>query len=459
MLFTTVNYAAFLAIVFAAYWLARGRRLQNALIVGASYVFYGWVHPWFCALVVVVTLADYFAALGMRRYPRSARRFLVLAAVANLGLLASFKFFSRHVHVALAAMGLDPGEAAAAVLLPVGISFYSLQGLGYVIDCYRGDVEPRRDLLDFAVFVSFFAQLVAGPIERAQSLLPQIERPRRWDPQRLRAGVALLVTGCLKKMVVADNIAVHVDRIFMLENPTVLLLVVGTMGFAVQILADFSAYTDLARGSASLLGFDLVENFRSPYLAVSPSDFWRRWHVSFSTWIRDYVYIPLGGSRVGSAWRFGGVLMATMGLAGLWHGADWNFLVWGFYGAAVLFIYHRLGMGGRWCPRTPAGVAAARAVMIPLTLFGWLLFRSHSLTWLAGALAHARWGWGGEFGQATVLVAGLVVFYSLPVIALRLLDRFAPGPGWARSAFYGGAISLTLLLARLGENDFIYFKF
>jgi D-alanyl-lipoteichoic acid acyltransferase DltB (MBOAT superfamily) len=260
-------------------------------------------------------------------------------------------------------------------------------------------------------------------------------------------------------MVVADNIAVHVDRVYMLQHPPLIVLAVGTLAFAIQIYADFSGYTDIARGCARLLGFNLMENFRAPYLAVSPSDFWRRWHISFSTWIRDYLYIPLGGSRVRTAWQFALVLLVTLGLSGLWHGAQWHFVAWGGYWAAILFVFHRLGLAGRWAPTGGPQAIAAWGATFSLTLVGWAIFRAPDLGWLSGILRDPLQGSGVAAQLAAACIAGSVFVYSLPLLVTALVRWLAPDVALVRAVVNGLLLASLVLLARTGANDFIYFQF
>ncbi len=468
MVFTSTTFLAFYAIVFVLYWAARNRRAQNVLLLLGSYVFYGFVHPWFCLLIASSTVVDYVCGRGMGQgSARAKRAWLALSLTFNLGLLGVFKyydFFARSFADALGTFGLELQPVELLVLLPVGISFYTFQTLSYTIDVYRGHLEPRRNLLDFAVFVSFFPQLVAGPIERATRFLPQLERARRWSWSALYPAVQLIVGGYLKKLVVADNVGRYVDEIFELQTPTIALLAVASLGFAVQIYADFSAYTDIARGIAKLLGFDLIVNFRSPYLATSPSDFWRRWHISFSSWIRDYLYIPMGGSRVKTKVGFFCVLLASLGLSGLWHGAAWNFVLWGVYHAVLVFVYHQLGWGGRWAPRGPVGYALAVPTMFAFTLVGWLIFRTSDMSWLMAAFAHFRIGLTGDYGAAAVYTLALVLLYSSPMLVQGCVERLPAATDSAiasflRSAFLAAALIAIALFAGDGSNDFIYFRF
>lgn len=480
MIFTSSTFACFLLIVFSLYWMLPKRSLQNSMLLVASYLFYGWVHPWFCGLIAISTAIDYVCALGMERQKQDGNRVTVRAATGlspsmwspkvwlwvslatNLGMLGTFKyfnFFADNVHIALSTAGLTVAPRVLDVVLPVGISFYTFQTLSYTIDVYRGQLHARRNFIDFALFVSFFPQLVAGPIERASHFLPQVEKDRRWCTQKIVSAVPLLLTGYLKKMVVADNVSVIVDRIFLLEHPPLTLLAVGSFGFAIQIFADFSAYTDIARGCARLLGFELMENFRAPYLAISPSDFWRRWHISFSSWIRDYVYIPLGGSKSEGAWKAVWTLMATMTLSGLWHGAAWNFVVWGVFHGLLLAAYHGIGCGGRWQPNTKIGWLLAWATMQVLIVCGWALFRAPTLGWLFDAVSRplSQVDPTGAIASAVCLVT--FVGYALPWLLAWALEYWRSEREWELATYRWAQVAIILLLANPNPQEFIYFQF
>jgi len=465
MAFTDLSYAIFLPVVFVLYWIVRHKTAQNLVLLLASYLFYGFIHPWFCLLIAMSTVVDYISGLLLEKPDRPAglrKGVLATSLVVNLGLLGVFKyfnFFAANAGALLETIGIRVEPLLLGVVLPVGISFYTFQTLSYTIDIYRGKMRPRRNFIDFAVFVSCFPQLVAGPIERASRFLPQIETPRRWRWDVLFSAVPLLVLGFFKKLVVADNLAGLVEQVYMLEEPSAFVLFGGTLAFAIQILADFSAYTDIARGSARLLGFELVKNFDAPYLAVSPSDFWRRWHISLSTWIRDYVYIPLGGSKVDSRWRHAWILIVTFGLCGLWHGAQWHFVAWGLYHALLLIVYHQLGMGGRWKPEGVLRIAASWSVMILLTLVGWTLFRATSLGWLAGAIGHGRLGLAGDDFFVGALLLGYCLVYTFGWMLFSLAQRFWAHLYWHRVVCHWVLFSLILLLANRDPEAFIYFQF
>ncbi len=318
----------------------------------------------------------------MEAWPRRRRTFLWVSVVSNFGMLGFFKyfdFFVENVAAALAAAGLQVSEPSLRILLPVGISFYTFQAMSYTIDVYRGELHARRSLLDLAVFISFFPHLVAGPIQRASYLLPQVESTRRFSVEQARSGFVLICWGFFKKLVIADNVGVIANKVFALSDPTFYILWAGVFAFAIQIYADFSAYTDIARGTSRWLGFELTENFDHPYMARSPADFWRRWNISLSSWFRDYVYIPLGGSRHGTRPWVRNV-MVTFLLSGFWHGASWNYVLWGFYHGVLLVLTRgRAGTGRDARPSRAWLVVPQIAGMFVLTCVGWLLFRETEL--------------------------------------------------------------------------------
>ncbi|HEX2994203.1 MAG TPA: hypothetical protein VHP14_05245, partial [Anaerolineales bacterium] len=281
MSFTSLTFWAFFTVIFATYWLIRERRWQNGLLLVASYIFYGWLTPWYALLLGLSTLADFVLARRMTTRSDKAKIYLALSLILNLGVLAFFKyygFFNTQVAEALTSVGVSVDWLFIKIFLPAGLSFYTLKKLAYILDVSRGTLEPSEDIVSFALFVSFFPQIVAGPIDRYQKLIPQIQQTRTWQPDFFYSAWPLLVTGLFKKIVIANSIGSITERIFHLEQPTLLLAIVGALGFTLEILADFSAYTDLSRGLAFVLGFETSENFNSPYLSLTPTDFWNRWH-------------------------------------------------------------------------------------------------------------------------------------------------------------------------------------
>ena len=468
MNFIQNEFLVFFVLVFTAYWMLRNRKLQNGLLVVVSAIFYGWVHPWFLLLLYSSAICDYLCGLGMKAQPEKKKAYLVASLAVNLGMLGTFKyfdFFIENVIAAFSAAGVETSLHTLGIFLPVGISFYTFQTMSYTIEVYRGKLEPRRNFIDYAVFVSFFPQLVAGPVERATNLLPQMETARTWNTDRFLSGLTLALWGGCKKVLVADTISPYVDKIFMLDEPSGAMIWAATIGFSIQILADFSGYTDIARGTARMLGFELMENFKHPYLAVNPSDFWKRWHVSFSTWIRDYLYIPLGGSRGG----FWGTVKATFGamlLSGLWHGASWSFVLWGAYHAALITGYRLVTKRiPRSVRKSTLGKPVAIGIMYFFTVLGWMIFRETDIDRLLGYFVLNPLEATPDQWLATAVMLAMCLFTATPLVVVLVLQRIvAPRipAGWmlpARTTSWALCVVLMFLFVRMNLNDFIYFAF
>jgi alginate O-acetyltransferase complex protein AlgI len=478
VIFHSLDFVVFFFVVTAVYW-RLPHRGQNLLLLGASYFFYGYVHPWFLILIATSTVIDYLSARGMEQWPDRRRVFMGISIVSNFGMLGFFKyfdFFVGNVHAVLVAAGVQASLPVLRVILPVGISFYTFQAMSYTVDVFRGELRARRSLPDVAVFISFFPHLVAGPIQRASYLLPQVEQKRRFELSKASSGFYLMVWGFFKKLVIADNVGVIANKVFALNDPSFEVLWAGVFAFAIQIYADFSAYTDLARGSSRWLGFELTENFDHPYMARNPADFWRRWNISLSSWFRDYVYIPLGGSR-GSEWIWGRNVLVTFLLSGLWHGASWNYVLWGLYHGVLLLATraHQI--------LKPAGNAAARgsrfaaleilqiAGMFVLTLVGWLLFRETQLSAIVRDLRLAPWNSSPFERQAGLYLFLLAFGYSIPLWAqsvwVELHRGVSPAPDGSSSISVallkavacGAAFTAILVLRSRTSLDFIYFQF
>ena len=477
MLFNSLVFPCFFAIVYVIYLALQGqRRWQNALLLIASYVFYGWWDARFTLLLALSTGADFLLGRALGAMPRTdayqgRRKRLLLSSLAiNLSILGFFKyfnFFSTSTTALLRSFGMNADALTINVILPVGISFYTFQTLSYTIDIYRGRLEPTRDPLAFAVFVAFFPQLVAGPIERASHFLPQLLRVRKVKAADIEAGTALLVLGYLKKLVVADNMGPIVDRVFASgSNAVGLDVVLGVVAFALQIYGDFSGYSDIARGTARLMGFDLMVNFRLPYFAKSPSDFWRRWHISLSTWLRDYVYIPLGGNRSGrlNAYRN---LTLTMWIGGLWHGAAWNYVLWGAYHGALLCVYRPFQSLSSTISRMPLAIRAATnltgwAIMLCFTLYGWLIFRTSDVA----QIGHLTSATSLASTATSSTTAFQMLSYALPLILLEIAQYagndllvIARLPVLLRGCVYGTFLIWITVFAARQPMEFIYFQF
>ncbi len=462
MLFDSPAFALFLPLMLLLYWGTQGNARRWTLLAG-SYFFYGWWDWRFCSLLALSTLVDYGCGLAIPRLS-SPRRAVWISVVANLGVLATFKYFNFFRDSAaslLSSLGFSANLPMLDVVLPLGISFYTFQTMSYTIDVYRG-AKPERNLLNFALYVSCFPQLVAGPIVRAKDFLPQLATDRDFERVDVSQGVFRLFRGLFKKVVIANALAMYVDAVF--AEPSVYAGVgtwIALYAYAFQIYMDFSGYTDVAIGVGHLLGLRFPENFNSPYLAASPSEFWRRWHITLSTWLRDYLYIPLGGSR-GTRWLTGRNLMITMALGGLWHGAAWTFIAWGVY-HGLLLASERLLFGAvrRNATRDPAlGTHILSVlVMFHLNCFGWLLFRSPDWTSVLSMLKAMTDFSGNEAHGIRVLLIVLVCATShiLPMIR-SLPDRFARLPAFGQGALAAVCMWSILLLGPQGK-PFIYFQF
>ncbi len=473
MAFDSWVYLLFLPAVLAGYFLLR-HRAQNVWLLAASYLFYGWWDWRFLGLLLVSSFLDWFCSLRIEASPdpRVRRRWLAVAVVGSLGILGAFKyldFFAGSAARLLGMLGFEADWTTLGIVLPVGISFYTFQSMSYTIDVYRRHLPACRSPIDYALYVTFFPQLVAGPIERATRLLPQVQRPRTVTNRHLAEGAFLILLGLFKKIGIADAvshlvIAAHAD----VEGASTVDLWRGVYLFTFQIYGDFSGYSDIARGSAKLLGFELMENFRQPFLARSFADLWRRWHVSLSTWLRDYLFIPLGGSH-GSKARVAINLLLTMTISGLWHGAAWTFVIWGFlHGLALAGERFLLGPEPKARPPVRGPTAWAGRVARTLLVFHalallFVLFRSpdldHAFRYLAGLLRFdvPLAEWTGLY---------LAVFYGAILLVLDVAAERAghhvallSWPAWARSAAYAAMILAVLCWSWGLGQPFIYFQF
>ena len=513
MVFQSTDYLVFLLAVFAGYWFAP-RPLQrlltiafgafmawtghplpgiaaiatalleirwpmarpgNLLLLVASYFFYAYIHPWYALLIGLTSIVDWYCALSLDRATNARRRYLVLSLTVNFSILAVFKYFGFFVDnltATAAAIGINLDQPHWKILLPVGISFYTFQSASYVVDVYRRQTEARRNFFDYALFVGFFPQLVAGPIERAGHLLSQLEAERKFSAEAIRSGLLLIFWGLFLKRAIADNAALITNKVFALEQNSFPILWAGVLAFGVQIYADFSAYTNIARGSARMLGFELCRNFNHPYLAANPADFWRRWHISLSTWFRDYVYIPLGGNR-GSDARVVRNILLTFGLSGLWHGANWNFIFWGLFHGSLVACWHLAEKHG---PRLTRGGGSAghlgRTVLTFLLVHvAWLMFREQNLSQLLKSLTLNPFIASPRAWETGFFLAAQTLLYAMPLWLLPVFERLLgpdwrklPAPeSWPRVALDGILSALllagVLVFASQVGSDFIYFQF
>ncbi|MFQ5667574.1 MAG: MBOAT family O-acyltransferase [Candidatus Binatia bacterium] len=469
MLFNSIDFLFFLPAVLIGTSLVRDR-WRNHFLLGVCYFFYSCWDWRFLGLLWLSTLIDFWAGhrIHEAQDTRTRKLALVVSVCANLTILGFFKyfdFFAGSAQVLLESVGIHASLPTLSIILPVGISFYTFQSMSYTIDIYRGEATPAAGFLEYAVYVAYFPQLVAGPIERVKHLLPQIRTPARVTAERVNIGLTLMMLGYVKKVLIADQLAPVVDRIF--ADPTHLssgVLLKGLYFFAFQIYCDFSGYTDIARGVSELFGIRLRLNFNQPYLSQSITEFWRRWHMSLSTWLRDYLYIPLGGNRHGK-WNTYRNLMLTMLLGGLWHGANWTFVVWGAVHGVWLALERLLGIGrgvasaltSAWSYWAQRGVRTL--VTFHVVLLGWVLFRAPSFQvaseYLVGILRFTNLtavGFGPLIVAAAILAIDIPQNYSGDhVVFLRI-------PWWFQSPVYA-SLCLAFILYGGANIPFIYFQF
>lgn len=457
MLFNTVQYFLFLAAVIALFYLGPAR-WRRVLLLAASYFFYMCWNPVFILLVITLTLIDYFSAVWMERVedPRRRRWLLIASLAANLGFLGYFKYYNFFASNVAQLLGRASDAFALSIILPIGISFHTFQSMSYVVDVYRREQAAIRNLLDYSLFIAFFPQLVAGPIVRARDFFRDLYHWRAPTAAEVQQAVFLVLLGLAKKMVLADQFAIVSDSYFqnVAAQPGAVPAWGGVVAFALQIFFDFSGYTDMAIGSAALLGYRFPVNFRRPYLSGSITEFWRRWHISLSGWLRDYLYISLGGNRHGR-WHTYRNLMITMLLGGIWHGASWNFLIWGGYHGMLLSLERVLPVERIWKPLRVLPVFA-------LVCVGWVFFRAANFADSAYVLGQMftnphgiqiwkNWHWG-------------LVIVSLLLTLLEertgWFDRISEAPAWA----YAGAVAaLVFGMEMFGVTEqnipFVYFQF
>ena len=469
MLFDTPIYLLFLTIVVAVYWRLNQRR-QNVLLLLASYFFYGWWDWRFLLLMIGSTIIDFLIARGIEGASDQRKRkiLLITSLVLNFAILGFFKYFNFFLDstvAALDALGIHGvPRHLLAVILPPGISFYTFQEVAYIVDVSAGRIKASRNFIEYGLFISLFPHLIAGPIQRPSHLLPQVQTRRVFDPSAFRDGCMLILMGLVRKAVIADNCAHLANAAFSgaLGNDG-WATCIGIYAFAWQIYGDFSGYSDIARGSAQLLGFHFMVNFRQPYLACSLQEFWRRWHISLSTWLRDYLYIPLGGSRGGHVKTYRNILI-TMLLGGLWHGANWTFVVWGAIHGCVLSI-ERWISGSRLHVAQSTGVRrlAGRILTFQLVCFSWIFFRAENVSSafnMLKTLGHFQWS--PDYAAAWLFVialSGLAIMMDLEMERSGGEYVFQNRVPVLRYSAALIAIALVTLFSASGNHAFIYFRF
>ena len=489
MLFNSIQFAIFLPIVFLLYWFVFDRfiskskwqlRLQNAFVVVASYVFYGWWDWRFLLLIAFTSFCSWGSGLliGEATSKKKAKVWMWLNIILNLGILATFKYYDFFVTEFAQLFHISTDGLLLKVILPVGISFYTFQALSYSIDVYRGKIDPTKDIVAFFAFISFFPQLVAGPIERATNLLPQFLKKREFNYDIAVDGMRQILWGLFKKVVVADNCARGVDAVYYWSTRTDMPgseLLLAAMLFSFQIYADFSGYSDMAIGTAKLFGIQLTRNFNNPYFSRNISEFWRRWHISLMSWFRDYVYIPLGGNKGGKLKWFCNILIVFL-LSGLWHGANWTYLVWGLYHALLFLPMVYFGKHydstcqleeGRLLPTWKE--LGQMLVTFGLVLFGWIIFRSENLhAFVCYVSGMFQWGTlracyrffvQSDIWPKTTFIIIMMVVEWLQKGKEHGMDLSSVKKVWLRATL---CIVLALVIYTFAYDDtgtFIYFQF
>lgn len=483
MLFNSIDFAIFLPIVFILYWFVthKNLKLQNLLIVAASYIFYGWWDWRFLSLVLFSSLVDYFVGIGLLKQENQTKRKILLwtSIIINLGFLGFFKYYNFFLESFIAAFsffGIEVKASSLNIILPVGISFYTFQTLSYSIDVYKRKLEPTKDFIAFSAFVTFFPQLVAGPIERATHLLPQFYTKRTFDYSKAVDGMRQILWGLFKKVVIADNCAEYANLIFNNSaDYSGSTLVLGAIFFTFQIYGDFSGYSDIAIGTSRLFGFDLMRNFNFPYFSRDVAEFWRRWHISLSTWFRDYLYFPLGGSQ-GGIWMKVRNTFIIFIVSGFWHGANWTFVVWGainaFYFLPLLLTNKNRNnletvAQGKLLPSLKEFLLML--LTFGLTVFAWIFFRAenigHAFQYVSGIFSSSLFSIPTFTGLGGALKTILLILFFVAVEWIGRENQYAIaniGSRWKRIfrwLFYFFLIFLMGMFMKSEESPFIYFQF
>jgi len=482
MLFNSIDFAIFLPIILILYWFVANKnlKLQNLLIVAASYLFYGWWDYRFLSLILFSTIVDYSVGIGLLKQENITKRKILLwtSILVNLGFLGFFKyynFFLDNFITAFSFFGTEIKANSLNIILPVGISFYTFQTLSYSIDVYKRKLEPTKDFIAFSAFVSFFPQLVAGPIERARNLLPQFYKKRTFDYSKAVDGMRQILWGLFKKIVIADNCAVFADQIFNnYHDYSGSTLVLGALFFAFQIYGDFSGYSDIAIGTARLFGFNLMQNFAFPYFSRDIAEFWRRWHISLSTWFRDYLYIPLGGSRGTNYFKIRNVFIIFL-VSGFWHGANWTFIIWGALNALYFLPIMLLNKNkintdvvaqGKYLPSVRE--VLSMTLTFSLTTIAWIFFRAedihHAISYLSNIIHPSI------LTLPELITPKLEMIYTLLCIFILVLFEWinrdkthaldiANYNKSNRWMLYLIIIIMIITFGAFNQNSFIYFQF
>ena len=483
MLFNSIDFIVFLLIVFTLFWVIPTKlgMVKNLLLLVSSYIFYGWWDWRFCILIVFSSLVDFTVGLLLKQSEEERKRkfFLFISLAINLGLLFTYKyfdFFIAEANTLLGKIGMETSMSSLGLILPVGISFYTFQSLSYSIDVYRKKIEPSRNIIQFLTYVSFFPQLVAGPIERAKSLLPQFETHSKFNYSLAVSGIYQMIWGFFKKIVIADNCAILANEIFNQSSygqTDGLVLVLGALLFAFQIYGDFSGYSDIAIGTAKLFGIKLMKNFDFPYFARDIAEFWRKWHVSLSTWFKDYVYFPLGGSRGGKLFTLRNVFAIFL-VSGFWHGANWTYIVWGLFHASLyiplyIFNLNRVNTGlvseGALFPKIKDLLLIILNFL--LVCLAWIFFRAATISkawdYILSMFANLAQT-GSDFIFDNSLTLKIILVMVIFLLVTEWINRskehgMAYDKSWKKKVSSYLALALIFFYGKFDYQEFIYFQF
>jgi len=468
MNFTSLTFWAFLLVCLFFYWLKKNRTWQNIILLIGSLIFYASFNPVYVLFLFFSITIDYWISTQMGRTNANKRRLLFFSLAVNIGVWIFFKYAdSLFTLLSNFQKTVTPAflRSSFSLLMPIGLSFFTLKKIAYILDIYHGKMTLQPDFIEYACFVAFFPQLIAGPIDRAQKLIPQFLAARRWDGQYFQDAWPLILTGIFKKMVIADSVRVIVDQIYRSSAPSKLLWVIGTLGFAVQVLADFSGYTDISRGVARLLGFETSINFNAPYLSLNFNDFWNRWHITLSEWLRDYIFFPIRRWLKQHLKNKTSLLptvlppLLTMLVSGFWHGTGWNFMAWGLFHGFVIAVSQLIAKPGSGAKPAVLKVIFSWLLTTGLLLFSWALFRTTTLTWLANVLFQSPFLSGS--GDISICLASLsfVIFYAALYLLEFAIHRWTGKTMLVRSLFYAAITLLIFIYSKSISPDFIYTHF
>jgi len=468
MSFTSLVFWIFFLACLLIYWLGKSSRWQNVVLLVASLIFYASYSLLHLFLLTLSIGFDFWISLRIQASSSAGKRWLWLGLFENVLVWFFFKYAGQLYVLINSSQQITSSAflpSVFSVLMPIGLSFFTLKKIAYLLDLYRGKIDLKPDLLEYACFVSFFPQLTAGPIDRAQKLIPQMKTARQWQRRFFEEAWPLILTGLFKKLVIADGVGVVVEQVYLSLTVSKTIWLIGTLGFAIQVLADFSGYTDMSRGIARLLGFETSINFNAPYLSLNFNDFWNRWHITLSSWLRDYIFFPLRRWLIQVAGKKNAWLsvivppLVTMLISGIWHGTGWNFIAWGLFHGVIIAATQLFGKPAPAQARQPVRIVSSWLLTNGLLLLSWALFCTASLPWLARVIFQSPWI-SGPADRIVILSIVYIVFFYLALYLLEFaIHRWTSEKQWVRTFFYAGMAVLIFIYSNSVSPDFIYTHF